>query len=65
MSSPSYVAAAFGLKGNLAFLALGVALAWVFGSGTMLLSVAGLEVAFLAMMSSNPRFQRLVRARRR
>jgi phage-related minor tail protein len=63
MSEPAYVTQAFKLKPNLLALAGGVGLAALVGSGVVLAAVAGLEVAYLAGMSTNSRFRRAVRAK--
>jgi hypothetical protein len=65
MSEPSYVAEAFKLKPNLVGLGVGVAGAAVLGSGLVLLGVLGVEAFFLWGVSTNHRFRRAIRARRR
>jgi len=66
MPEPSYVKQAFAMKPNLIFLAGGVAAAVILPpTGLVLGAVAALEVAYLATMSSNPRFRRAVRSRPR
>ncbi len=61
----SYVKDAFLMKPNLAGLGIGVVGAWLLPfTGPLLLGVAALEGVYLWSMSSNPRFQRMVRSRR-
>lgn len=65
MAEPSYVAEAFKLKPNLLFVGGGVAAAALFASPVVFGAVALAEVAYLATMSANPRFRRVVRSRAR
>lgn len=60
----SYVKDAFTMPQNLAGLAIGVGAAVVFAAPLLFLGVAAAEGVFLWQMSTNPRFQRLVRSRR-
>jgi len=61
----SYVKDAFLMKPNLVGLGIGVGGALLLPfTGPLLLGVAALEGVYLWSMSSNPRFQRVVRSRR-
>ncbi len=61
----SYVKDAFLLKPNLVGLGVGVVGASLLPfTGPILLGVAALEGLYLWSMSTNPRFQRMVRSRR-
>lgn len=61
----SYVKEAFLMPQNLVALGAGVVAAAVLPfSGPILLGVAALEGLYLKGMSSNPRFQRMIRSRR-
>ncbi len=60
----SYVKDAFFMPQNLVGLGVGVA-AGVLIASPILLGVAALEGVYLWQMSSNPRFQRMIRSRRR
>ena len=61
----SFVKDAFFVKPNLVGLAAGVVAASILPfTGPLLLGVAALEGVYLWSMSSNPRFQRMVRSRR-
>lgn len=61
----SYVKDAFLLPPNLVGLGVGVVAATVLPfTGPLLLGVAALEGLYLATMSKNPRFQRMIRSRR-
>lgn len=65
MAHPNYVAEAFKLKGNLAFVAVGAVASIVLGSSLVFGLFAGAEVFYLWTMSSNPRFRRAIRSRNR
>jgi hypothetical protein len=61
----SYLKDAFFMKPNLVGLGAGVVAASLLPfTGPLLLGVAALEGVYLWSMSSNPRFQRMVRSRR-
>ncbi len=61
----SYVKDAFLMPPNLVGLGVGVVAAAALPfTGPLLLGVAALEGLYLATMSKNPRFQRMVRSRR-
>jgi hypothetical protein len=61
----SFVKDAFFLKPNLLGLGAGVVAATILPfTGPLLLGVAAAEGLYLWSMSSNPRFQRMVRSRR-
>jgi hypothetical protein len=60
-----YVKDAFLMPQNLVGIGVGVVAASVLPfTGPLLLGVAALEGLYLATMSKNPRFQRMVRSRR-
>lgn len=65
MAEPSYVVEAFKLKPNLVVVAGGLVAAAVLSSGLVLGLLAGVEVFYLATMSTNPRFRRVIRSRMR
>jgi hypothetical protein len=61
----SFVKDAFFMKPNLVGLGIGVVGASLLPfTGPLLLGVAALEGVYLWSMSSNPRFQRMIRSRR-
>ena len=61
----SYVKEAFLMPQNLIGLGVGVvAAATLPFTGPVLLAVAGVEAIYLASVSKNPRFQRMIRSRR-
>jgi hypothetical protein len=60
-----YLKDAFLMPQNLIGLGVGAAVTVVFGLPVLFLGVAAVEGVYLWQMSSNPRFQRLIRSRRR
>ena len=61
----SYLKDAFFMPPNLIGLGVGAAVSVLFGLPVVFLGVAALEGVYLWQMSTNPRFQRLIRSRRR
>ncbi len=65
MADESYVKEAFLMPQNLVGLGAGVVAAAVLPiAGPIIIGVGVLEAVYLATMSKNPRFQRMVRSRR-
>lgn len=61
----SYVKEAFLMPQNLVGLGAGVVVASILPfTGPLLVAVAGVEALYLATISKNPRFQRMIRSRR-
>lgn len=66
MAEPGYVKEAFLMPPNLVALGVGVAAAVMLPfTGPILLGLGAAEALYLRTMSRDPRFQRMVRSRRR